>query len=100
MIERHWGGLAQQAQASNYIAHLREETFPALAAIAGFVDACILKREVERGVEFLIVTRWRSMEAIAQFAGQNVDAAVVPAKVQQMMIEYDRSVRHYEVVMP
>lgn len=97
MIERHWGGLAKPEQAQSYIAHLREETFPALAKIPGFVDASILTRRVERGVEFLVATRWTSMEAIERFAGRYTDAAVVPERVQQMMIEYDRSVRHYEM---
>jgi hypothetical protein len=31
------------------------------------------------------------------FAGDAVEAAVVPAKVQDMMIDFDRIVRQYEV---
>ena len=38
------------------------------------------------------------MEAIDEFAGREPDIAVVPEKVQEMMVDYDRSVRHYEVV--
>ena len=53
---------------------------------------------MEEGVEFLIVTRWDSIEAIQRFAGRDADVAVVPQKVQEIMIEYDRVVRHYEVV--
>jgi heme-degrading monooxygenase HmoA len=64
----------------------------------GFVDASILKRIVPNGIEFLVVTRWSSMAAIEKFAGADVEAAVVPDKVQAMMLEYDRSVRHYDVV--
>jgi heme-degrading monooxygenase HmoA len=47
------------------------------------------------GVEFLIVTRWESLEAIAKFATEDLEAAVVPAKAAAMMIEYDRSARHF-----
>ena len=75
------------------------ETFPQLKKIPGFVDASILRREAEAGVEFLIVTRWESLEAIRQFAGREIEAAVVPAKVQEMMIEYDAKVHHYEVIV-
>jgi hypothetical protein len=49
-------------------------------------------------VEFLIVTRWTSLAAIRKFAGDDVTTAVVPAEVQAMMIEYDRKVRHYEII--
>ena len=77
---------------------LRTETFPALRKIEGFIDAAILRRAVPGGIEFLIVTRWSSMGAIEKFAGADVEVAVVPNNVQQMMLEYDRRVRHYEVV--
>jgi heme-degrading monooxygenase HmoA len=98
MIARHWRGYARADRASDYEAHLREATFPALTRIEGFVDASILKRPAGNGVEFLIITRWHSMDAIRQFAGADVDAAVVPAEVGEMMIDYDRRVAHYEVV--
>jgi heme-degrading monooxygenase HmoA len=66
--------------------------------LPGFHDASILRRDVEQGVEFLVVTVWKSLDAIRSFSGNDPESAVVPAKVQQMMIEYDRRPRHYEVV--
>lgn len=98
MISRQWRGLARREQAHNYIGHLRAETFPALRKVAGFVDASILSRQVEEGVEFLVVTRWESMAAIRQFAGEDPERAVVPAAVATMMLDYDRRVRHFDVV--
>jgi len=98
VISRQWRGLARTEQASSYEQHLRNETFPALGSIEGFVDATILKRALPNGIEFLVVTRWSSMAAIEKFAGADVEAAVVPDKVHAMMLEYDRRVKHYEVV--
>lgn len=49
-------------------------------------------------MEFLVVTRWRSLDAIRRFAGADAEIAVVPENVQQMMLDYDRRVAHYEVV--
>jgi heme-degrading monooxygenase HmoA len=100
MIARHWRGYVRENRASDYEAHLREQTFPSLTRIEGFVDASILKRAARNGVEFLIVTRWQSMDAIRRFAGADVEAAVVPAEVEAMMIDYDRRVAHYEVLAP
>ena len=98
MISRHWRGLAKSTHADEYVEHLRTETFPPPSNIPGFVDASILRREVREGVEFLIVTNWESVKAIEQFSGREPETAVVPEKVQKMMIEYDHRVRHYEVV--
>jgi heme-degrading monooxygenase HmoA len=97
MISRHWRGLCKRERADDYVEHLRSETFPALEQIPGFVSASILSRAAPTGVEFLVVTQWRSLEAIRAFAGPAAETAVVPAKVQEMMVDYDRSARHYEL---
>jgi heme-degrading monooxygenase HmoA len=98
MISRQWRGLARREAAAAYQEHLRLETFPAIRRIEGFIDATILKRPVASGIEFLIVTRWKTMAAIERFAGEDAEAAVVPKAVQEMMLEYDARVRHYEEV--
>ena len=98
MISRHWRGVAKPLRADEYVQHLRSETFPELSKIPGFISASILRRDVQRGVEFLIVTNWASIGAIEQFAGRDSEIAVVPEKVQNMMLDYDRRARHYEVL--
>lgn len=57
----------------------------------------MLKRNVPEGVEFLVITEWESLEAIKQFAGADPEVAVVPAAVQEIMIRYDKVVKHYEI---
>jgi heme-degrading monooxygenase HmoA len=99
VISRQWRGLAHPNRAQDYVKHLRSETFPALQKIPGFVNASILSRPFGAGIEFVIVTSWDSMDAIAKFAGSDPEAAVVPAKAAAMMIEYDRRVRHFEVIV-
>jgi heme-degrading monooxygenase HmoA len=98
VISRQWRGLARFESERDYQEHLRSDTFPAIRAIEGFVDVTILKRPVANGVEFLIVTRWQTMDAIAKFAGDDLEVAVVPRNVREMMLEYDATVRHYEIV--
>ncbi len=98
VISRQWCGLARAERAADYVEHLRTETFPALEKLPGFVDASILSRRLPTGVEFLVVTRWSSLDAIAAFAGADPELAVVPAKAAEMMIEYERRARHFEVV--
>ncbi len=98
MISRHWKGTPKSGEADNYVNHLRKDTFPQLSRIDGFVRASILTRPVAQGTEFLVVTVWESMAAIDRFAGPTPDLAVVPEVVQAMMLEYDKTVTHYQVV--
>ena len=98
VISRQWRSLAHPNQAQNYVKHLRTETLPALRKLPGFVSASILSRPLGNGIEFLIITQWDSPDAIARFAGADPEAAVVPAEAAAMMIEYDRRVRHFEVI--
>lgn len=97
MISRHWRGVVKTEESDDYLSHLQKDTFPQLANIPGFVSASILRRSTARGVEFVILTTWDSMEAIRQFAGESADVAVVPPVAQAMMVEYDKEVVHYEI---
>lgn len=73
------------------------ETFPKVSLMKGFSKATILKRRVDEGVEFLVVTAWESIEAVKQFAGDRVDVANVPAEARAMMAKFDEFATHYEV---
>src|SRR4030095_7789033 len=97
MIERHWKGVAKRERAKEYIDHLQNETFKQMAVISGFISAKILERGINEGVEFLIITEWQDVAAIKQFAGSNIEIAIVPELVQEMMLTYDKYVRHYNV---
>ena len=97
MISRHWRGIAKPDQAEAYIRHLKSDTFPKLSGIPGFIRASILRRNVDTGTEFHVVTLWSSLDAIKAFAGERPDIAVVPTIVQTMMASHDSHVVHYEV---
>lgn len=98
MIARHWKGIARPGKAEDYVCHLRTSVFPELARIPGFVRATILSRSVPEGTEFQIVTQWTSLDAVRGFAGANVEIAVVAPVVQELMVSYDPTVVHYEIV--
>jgi heme-degrading monooxygenase HmoA len=98
MIARHWRGLVKRERADAYVEHLQSQTLPQLVQLAGFHDARVLRRDLPQGVEFLVVTIWESLDSIRAFAGNDVESAVVPPEARDMMIEYDRMARHYQVV--
>ena len=97
MVERHWRGIARKERADEYIDHLKNDTFRKLKEIHGFVSASVLKRDLPDSVEFLVVTKWETIDAIKQFAGEKIDTAVVPEPVQHIMLKYDDKVSHYEL---
>jgi len=97
MVERHWKGIAFREKADQYIYHLKNETLPELKAIPGFNGLSILRKETEKGVAFLIITRWETLEAIRHFSGTDLELAVVPNVVKSIMVQYDLRAEHYSV---
>lgn len=57
----------------------------------------VVRREVEGGTEFRVVTEWESLAAIRAFAGEDPEVAVVPTVVQGMMARYEARAAHYEI---
>jgi len=98
MISRQWRGLAKPACSQAYLDHLRNETFPAIGKLPGFLRASLLRRTLAEGIEYLVVTEWASLEAIRRFAGDDVERAVVSPAVREMMLEYDQVACHYEII--
>ena len=99
MIMRHWSGATTKENAKAYLDHLRQDTFPKLKGIEGFVEAQVLSRDHDGDVEFIVLTKWRSMEAIHKFAGENPNVAVVPDAARAVLKSYDTKVRHYNVAL-
>jgi heme-degrading monooxygenase HmoA len=98
MIIREWRGRARRSQAAEYPRHFRERVISELREVPGFMGAQLSRRDVDGGVEFLVLTQWQSMDAIRGFAGTEVDKAVVEPGAAAALVEFDERVRHYEVV--
>lgn len=97
MISRHWRGWLKAGYDDNAIRYFITVTFPKVSKIPGFLRATILTRPSNGRPEFLIVTEWDSLDAIRQFAGDDVERAVIPDEVAAMMDDYDERALHYEV---
>ncbi len=97
MILRIWRGQSSRDNADRYVQHVSQKVLPALAEIPGHRGATVIRRDVSASVEFLVITRWDSLEAIRAFAGPKPDVAVVEPEAQAVLSDYDRFVRHYEV---
>jgi heme-degrading monooxygenase HmoA len=98
MIIRKWRGYAATACADAYPAHFRAAVLPELRCIPGFLGACLGQRRLHDRVEFLVLTRWQSLDAIRAFAGDDLAASVVEPAAVDALLDYDRTVQHYEIL--
>lgn len=99
MIERVWSAKATRDGAAAYAAYFQRVVLPELAALAGYRGARLLQREIEGTMEIVVVTDWESLDAIRGFAGDDVDQAVVHDEAAAMVTDYERTVRHFEIVL-
>ena len=99
MIGRLWRGWASPDGAPAYEEHLRAATFPALARIDGHEGAYALRREAGSEVEFVVLTLWRSLDAVRAFAGDDYQVAVVPPEARRSLTRFDETVDHFEVAV-
>lgn len=97
MIVRAWRGWALSSNSVLYAEHFRQKVLPELRKLKGFLGASLLKGDRLGEVEFLVLTRWASMDAIRAFAGDDPSTAVVASEAAAVLTGFDKKVQHYEV---
>jgi heme-degrading monooxygenase HmoA len=98
MIARVWSARTTPAQAPAYAEHLRSHVLPELRKVDGYAGAMLLERTTPDTVEIMVVTFWQSAEALRGFAGDDLEGAVVAAEAAALLTQFDRRVRHFEIV--
>src|SRR5687767_9195925 len=98
MIIREWRGYASQSKSADYPRHFRDVVIPELQGIPGFQGAFLCQRPVGGEVEFLVLTRWASMDAVRAFTGADTGRAVVEPGAVAALDSYEKTVWHYEVL--
>src|SRR5204863_77002 len=99
MIARTWKAVADNEQVQHYVLHFEKNVFPELRQIMGFLGVYVMQKALENGSEIQVITLWESMEAIRQFAGEQVDQAVVEQEAQAVLRSFDTTVSHHEVLV-
>lgn len=96
-IHRIWRAFASDG-GDAYREHFKDHVLPTLERIDGFMAATLVKRTQGEVSELIVTSVWRSMEAIKTFAGEDVEQAVVAADATQCLTDWERRVRHYELI--
>ena len=97
-IARIWTCHADPAKPDVYLQHFREKVLPALDQIPGFLGAMLMRRDDHGQVEYTVITRWVSMDAVKKFAGDDVEKAVVNPETAAALASYDKTVKHSEIL--
>jgi heme-degrading monooxygenase HmoA len=98
MIARTWSGTARRDKIDAYVSYLRDKTLPGLRAIAGYRGAHVLRRPAGDEVAVTVITFWDSVEAIAHFAGEDPERAVVSAEARALLSGWDPHAAHWDIV--
>jgi heme-degrading monooxygenase HmoA len=98
MIIREWRGRALRSHAAAYPEHFTNSVVPQLRTLRGFIGAHLCQRRKGELVEFIVLTRWESFDAIRGFAGQDFGTAVVEPGAVAALTDFDTTVQHYEVL--
>ncbi len=98
MVIRSWEGTARPGFGDDYLAFLTEVMVPRIQALPGCLGVSVLRR-VGGEDEFVVQSRWTDAGAIARFAGEDPEDAVVPEEAQALLARFDKRARHFEVVV-
>lgn len=98
MIARLWRAWASPANAPLYADFLTGEfALAELRSVPGFCGLQLLQRAAGDEVEILVITRWRDLDAIRAFAGEDAEAAHVAPRARELLARFEDRCRHFEV---
>ena len=95
MITRMWRGWTRPEDADDYERFLLDELFPSMRGLDGFLAADVLRRDDGDEVAFVTLTRFRSIDDIRAFAGEQLDVAVIEPRAAELLSHYDQRAANY-----
>lgn len=91
-----WSGIVRTEDRDAYADYVERTGMASYRATDGNLDAWLLARDLGDGrTEITTVSRWESRDAIAAFAGPDIDAAVFYPEDDGFLLEREERVRHY-----
>ncbi len=100
MISRIWHGWTTEGNADAYERLLLTEIFESIEhrAVPGYRGIQLLRRASGPGeVEFLTIMSFEDLQAVAAFAGEDYEVAVIPDAARALLSRFDHRSQHYEV---
>ena len=99
MIARMWHGVTPEAKAEEFLEYVKSTGVPGLGSTPGNLGVMVFRRVEQGEVHFLLTSFWDSYEAIAGFAGPDIEQARYYPEDEKYLLELEPKVTHYEVVV-
>ena len=98
MIARMWRGVVRADDADDYAAYVQQTGIESYQQTPGNRGAWLLRRpDGDVREEIVTLSFWDSVQAIAAFAGDDIDKAVYYPEDDRYLLERDPHVVHYQV---
>ena len=97
MLARMWHGKTSLAHYEIYSKFLRSKAIPDYQGTPGFVKLMFLRNVVNGEGHFTLITVWKNMEVIKNFAGNDINKAKYYDEDQEFLLEFEDYVQHFEV---
>ncbi len=98
-ILRRWSARTSEARLPKYLEHFSKNVLPELRRVPGHLGAIVSIRRVESEVEIFVETTWRSLDSIRNFAGPDLETAVIAPEAAALLTDFDRRVHHSEIAV-
>ena len=98
-ILRRWSARTSEARLPKYLEHFTKNVLPELHRVPGYLGATVSHRHLESEVEIFVETTWRSLDSIRNFAGPDLETAVVTGQAAALLTDFDRRVHHSEIAV-
>ena len=96
---RRWTARATEPQLPKYLEHFSKNVLPELRRVSGYLGATVSLLRLASEVEIVVETNWRSLESIRNFAGPDLEAAIVAPEAAALLASFDHRTRHHEIVV-
>jgi heme-degrading monooxygenase HmoA len=97
MIARIWHGRTKIEDFEKYTEFMKSKAIPDYKETDGFVKLTFLRNIKGTVGHFKLITFWKNLELIKNFAGENFEKAKYYPEDENFLLEFEEKVTHYEV---
>lgn len=98
VIARIWRGVAERSKADGFLDYMMKTGVKDFRVKEGNRGVYVFRRNDKKRVEFLMISLWDSVNAIRNFAGEDIDRASYYPEDEKFLIKLEPKVKHYEVL--
>jgi len=97
MIARIWHGKTSISDYEAYTDLLKRLAIPDYEKTPGFRGLRFLRNTMGNEAHFNLITFWEDMDAIKNFAGEDLEKAKYYPEDKDYLLEFEEKVQHFEV---